>query len=171
MCERPQGRGGRLWSPDPCTEQALGQCVGGGTRCLTAHDEVGQTPQILHKHDANCNCKSPELADRQWLNALIGQHEASKHFRFKTAVGMRDKGPGYFEDARISLERAFRKFWKLTVITRRKIGSDLTDLIFRDMKIVDQPFGCGGYGALIRNSGCDDTIGWKKGFIIFPHPL
>src|SRR5665811_174676 len=90
----------------PCTEQALSQCVSGVTRCLTAHHEVGQTPQILYEHNTNGNCESPQLADRQRLNALIGQHEASKHLRFKTAVGMRNKGPGHFEDARISLERA-----------------------------------------------------------------
>ena len=84
---------------------------------------------------------------------------------------MRNKGPGYFEDPRISLERAFRQFWKLAVITWRKIGSNLTNLIFREMKIVDQPFGRRRYRALILNCGCDDTIGVKQGLIVVANPL
>ncbi len=56
------------------------------------------------------------------------------------------------------------------VITWREVGSDLSNLIFREMKIVDQPFGRRGNGSFIRNCGCDDTIGAKKGRIVVANP-
>jgi len=84
---------------------------------------------------------------------------------------VRNKRPCYFEDARISLKRAFGQLWKLTVITGRKIGLYLADLIFGDMKIVDQPFGRRGNGALIRYRGCNDTIGFKKRLIVVANPF
>ena len=109
MCKCTQGGGGYRRRLAPCTKQALGQSVGGVPRCLAAHDEIGQTPQVLNQHDTNCNCESPKLTDCQRLNALIGRHEASKHLRFKTAVGVRNKGPGHLEDARVTPERTFRQ--------------------------------------------------------------
>ncbi len=84
---------------------------------------------------------------------------------------MRNEGPSYFENPRISLEWAFRQFGKLTVITWRKIGSDFTNLIFREMEIIDQPFGRRCYRALVLNCGCDDTIGVKQGLIVVENPL
>jgi hypothetical protein len=84
---------------------------------------------------------------------------------------VRNKGPGYFENPRISLERAFRQFWKLTVIAGREIGSDFSNLIFRKMKIIDQPFRRRGNGSLVRNCVCNDLIGTKQGCIIVANPF
>jgi len=81
---------------------------------------------------------------------------------------MRNKSPSDFKNPRVPLELAFSQLWKLPVKTRGEIGPDLTDLIFREMEIVDQPFGRRGYGALILNCSCDDTIGFKKCFIDHP---
>jgi hypothetical protein len=84
---------------------------------------------------------------------------------------VRNEGPGNLENPRVSPKRAFRQFWKLTVITWRKIGSDLTNLIFRKVKIVYQPLGGRRNESLLCNCGCDDTIGVKKGLIVVANPF
>gem|GEM_PF-1194101 len=59
MCKLSQDRSGYLGRSDSCTKQPISQYVGSVARCLAADDEIGQTPQILHEHDSNCNCESP----------------------------------------------------------------------------------------------------------------
>ena len=169
--KRPQRYRVGIRGPIRRNEEAIGQIVGCIARPLTADNEIGQTPQIFHQDNANCDGESPELADRQWLNALIGQHEAPKHLCFKAAIGMGDKCPGYFKDARISLERAFDEFRQLTVITGRQIVPDFANLFFRNVKIIDQPFGGGRYETLFFNDGGDDTISLKKRFVVVADPL
>ncbi len=102
---------------------------------------------------------------------LIGQYEASKHLGIEAAICMRDKRPGYLKDARISLKRAFHQFRKLPVITRRKVGPDIADLIFREMKVIDQPLGRGRYRMLAGNCRRDDSIGVKQGVIVGANPF
>ena len=54
---------------------------------------------------------------------------------------MRDIGPGDVENARQVGEWATSEFGQLAVEIRREIFTDLADLFFDDVVVVDQPFG------------------------------
>src|SRR5690606_37596605 len=55
------------------------------------------------------------------------------------AVGMSDVGPRYAQHARVSAQRAFCELGELSVVARRQILTDLPDLLFDQMVIIEQP--------------------------------
>src|ERR1700720_134504 len=71
---------------------------------------------------------------------------------------MRDVGPGDSEDAWIAFERAVGELGQLAVEAARKVVANLANLLLDDMKVIDQPFGGGGYGALFANRGRGASI-------------
>ncbi|MDO8435059.1 MAG: hypothetical protein Q7S58_21905 [Candidatus Binatus sp.] len=79
---------------------------------------------------------------------------------------MRNKSPSDFKNPRVALEWAFSQLWKLPVKTHGKIGSDLTDLIFDDVKILDQPLGRRRDWALLPNRFSNSTIGFEKSSLV-----
>ena len=83
---------------------------------------------------------SPQLADRERLNALIGGDEAAERRGIEMAVGMRHKSPGETEHPRIPRERSLGQLWQLTIISRRQVLPNLADLLLHKVVVVEQPF-------------------------------
>src|SRR5512145_1512517 len=133
------------------------------------HNALCQAPEILHEHHSQSNRNSPELANRQWLHALVSAHEPPKHVRVKAAVSMSDKCPGQSVDARITLEMTLRQLRQFSVIAGRQVVLDLAQLLVDDVIIVDQPLRCRCDGALLTDcmGGC--TIGLAQHSAVVEH--
>ena len=133
------------------------------------HDALRQAPEILHEHHSQSNRNSPELANRQWLHALVGAHEPTKHLRVKPAVGMGDKRPGQPKDARITLEVTLCELRQFSVIAGRQVIMDLAQLFVDDVVIVDQPLGRRCDGALLTDCLGSCTIRFEQHSAVVEH--
>ena len=65
----------RLLRPAAQTQQTVRQIVGRGPRLAGTHDQLRQSPQVLHQDHPEVDGDRPPLADGQWLNALVGADE------------------------------------------------------------------------------------------------
>src|SRR5712672_966340 len=75
---------------------------------------------------------------------------------------MRDVGPGDSEDARITFKRAVGELGQLAVILARKVVANFANLLLDNMKVIDQPFGGGGYRTLFTNRGRGAAIDFEQ---------
>ena len=83
----------------------------------------------------------PQLAERQRLDPLVGDHQAPEAVGVEAAVGMGDVGPGQAEDPRIAFEGTLGELGQLTVVVLRQVVPDLPELLLDDVEVVDQPLG------------------------------
>ncbi len=88
------------------TQKSIGKGVRLLARGTTAHDACRGTAEVFNEYDPQRDCNRPQLADGQWLNALIGAHETPQCFRIESAVGVRDECPGHAEYAWIAIQRS-----------------------------------------------------------------
>ena len=54
---------------------------------------------------------------------------------------MRDVGPRDPEDARIAFQRAIGELGQLPIESARQVIANFANLLFDDMKVIDQPLG------------------------------
>ncbi len=139
----PEDEPDRLRLAPASAQQTVGDRIGLLACCAAEHNALGEAPQILDEHDPQRDRDCPELANGQRLDILVGTNKALQHLEVEAAVGVGDEGPGHTEHAGIACERPVGELRQLPVIAGGEIGADLADLLFDDMKIVDQPFGCG----------------------------
>jgi hypothetical protein len=168
VVEAPKGRFGGLCFAAANSEQPVGQSVGFLSSRSAADDALCRAPQVFHQNDSEGNRDCPELTDCQRLHALVGLHEFAKHLRVEPTVGMRDKGPGDAEYARIAFERSIGKLRQLTIEAAREVVADFANLFLDYMKIVDQPLGCGRDGTLLARRDGDLAIGFEQDPPVFP---
>ena len=74
------------------------------------------------------------------IRSVIGAHEARQRLRVEAAVGVGDESPGHAEHAGIADQRTAAELGKLAVVAGRQVGADLTDLLFDEVIVVEQPF-------------------------------
>src|SRR5579872_7040980 len=120
-------------------EKPVSKGIGFLARGAAAYDACRGAAEIFHQHDAQRNRDCPELADGQWLNALISAHEATQRFGIEAAVGVGNERPGHAQHAWIAVERAIAELRQPSIEARREILADLADLLFHAMVIVEQP--------------------------------
>ncbi len=135
----PQNCGDRLCLTPIDPEQSIGQPVGLLANRPPARDQVRCATQVLDQHDPQGDGDGPELADRQWLHALVGGHEPGQQLRVESTVGVGDERPGESEHSRISGQRALRELGQLPIVAGRQVVPDLADLGLDDVVVVDQP--------------------------------
>jgi hypothetical protein len=75
---------------------------------------------------------------------------------------VRDESPGNSENARIALERPFRKLRELAIIAAREIVVNFADLLIHDVKIVNQPFRRRHDDLIFADCLGDGTIGLEQ---------
>ena len=68
-------------------------------------------------------------------------HEAAQSLRLEATVGMRDKGPRQPEDARIAKQRSLSQLWQEPIVARWQVLPNLTNLLFNQVVVVEQPLG------------------------------
>ena len=71
---------------------------------------------------------------------------------------MRDVGPRDPEDARIPFQRAIGKLGQLPIETSRQVIANFANLLFDDMKVIDQPLGGRRDRAFLADCACDAAI-------------
>ena len=71
---------------------------------------------------------------------------------------MRDVGPRDPENARISFQRAIGELGQLPVESARKVVANLANLLFDDMKVIDQPLRGGRDRAFLADCARDAAI-------------
>ncbi len=151
-------------------QQPVGQVIRFLARGAARHDAPGAASKILHEHDPQRDRDRPQLPDRQRLNALVGAHEPAQHLRVKAAVRMSDKSPGHAKDPWIAGERSGGQLGQLPIVTRRKIVTNFSDLLFDEVVVVEQPFGGGRYGAPLSDRVGDGAIGFEQNRFVIPQP-
>src|SRR5579864_7793970 len=87
-------------------EKSVCEGIGVLPRGATAYDACRGAPEIFHQHDTQRNRDCPELADGQWLNALVGADETTQRFGIEAAVGVRHEGPGHAEHPWVAVKRS-----------------------------------------------------------------
>src|SRR5450759_1276761 len=97
-------------------------------RGTTAYDACRGAAQIFHEYDPQRDRHCPKLADRQWLNALIGAHETAQRFRIESTVGVGNECPGDAEHARIPAKRTIPQLGQQPIEARREVFADFPDL-------------------------------------------
>src|ERR1700676_874755 len=98
-------QGVRLGGITVDAQKSIGKGVRFLARGTTAHDACRGAAEVFHEYDPQRDRHRPQLADGQWLNALIGAHETAQCFRIESAVGVRDECPGHAEYAWITDKR------------------------------------------------------------------
>ena len=143
-------------------EQAVGQRVRFAPGCAAAYNSLRDPAQILDQNYTQSDSHGPELADRQWLHALIRRHKTAKRFGVKPAVGMRYKCPRHSKYARIALQVARGEFRQFAVIAGRQIVLNLAKLFIHDVEVINQPLRGGRDGMLLLNRPSDGAIGFQQ---------
>ena len=123
-----------------------------------AADLFRRAPQVFDQHDSKRDRHRPQLADRQRLHALVRLHELRQRLRIEIAVSVRDVSPRDAENARVPFQRAVDELGQLPVISARQIVANLSNLLFDDVKIVDQPLRRRRDRALLANSAGNVAI-------------
>ena len=152
-------------------EQPVGHGIGLLAIGAPAHDAFGGAPEVLDQNEAQGDRHRPQLADAEGLDGLIGAHEPRQRFWIEPAVGVGDERPGDTEDPRIAGQRTAAQLRQLTIISRRQVGADLTDLFFDEMVVVEEPFrGRRDRPALGGRLG-DAAIGLEQDLLVLPQPV
>ena len=84
-------------------------------------------------------------------------------------VRMRDVGPRDPEHARIAFQRTLGQLGQLPIEPARQVVADFANLLFDDVKIIDQPFGRRRDRALLADCPRDIPIGVKQYSPIVAH--
>ena len=146
-----------------CRQDLIHQGIRRPSQLVRFGDLHRQTAHVLDQRDAQGDRHRPYLADRQRLHGLIGLHKAQdKGFRQQT-VGVRDIGPSQTQHPRIARKGAVDQFRQMSVIADRQIVFDLAQLLFDNVKVVQQPFGGGRDRLTGVQSLCTRPIGGKQG--------
>jgi len=74
---------------------------------------------------------------------LIGSDETPERVGVETRIGVRDQCERDSVDARVTGERTVGEFGKFVIVTLGKIVSDLAQLFFDDVIVIDQPLSGG----------------------------
>ena len=139
-------------------EQVVGERVGRLSRGAAADDRVGQAAEVLHQHNAQRDRQGPQLADGQWLHALVRIHEPAQRFRIEAAVRVRNERPRDPVHARVAGKRTVGQLRQLAIKARRQVVPDLPQLFVDHEKVVDQPLGGRRDPALDLDGRADDTV-------------
>ena len=75
-------------------EQAIRHRIGVVACRLLFDHGLGKSTQIFDQHHTQGDRHRPKLANRQWLDALIGAQEAAQRLRVEAAIRVRDERPG-----------------------------------------------------------------------------
>ena len=87
--------------------------------------------------------KAHKLADRQLAGFLIGLQEMDQQRIVERAVGVGDESPGHAIDARQPDQRFVQQHRQVAKVTTRQALGNLATLRLDQVKVVEQPFGCG----------------------------
>ena len=121
-------------------QQAVRQAIGHVAGDATPDDPLGRAPEVLDEDDPQADRDRPQLADRQGLDPLVGDHHPAQGLRVEAAVRVRDVGPGQAKDARVAREGAIGELGELPVVGVGKVVPDLAELLLDDVEVVDEPF-------------------------------
>ena len=133
-------------------------------------DLLGQTAHVLDQDDAQGDRDGPKLADHQRLDLLIGLDKALEDRAGHQAVGVGNIGPGQAKDPRVARERTVGELRQLTVIARRQVVMDLAQLLFHEVEVVQQPFGCRGDRLTGLQGLRAGAVGLQQDIGVFPDP-
>ena len=75
------------------------------------------------------------------------------------AVGVRNEGPGDAEHPRVAPEGATGKLWQLAVEARWQVLTDLTNLVFDKVVVIQEPLGCRGDRAFFADLSAAGGVG------------
>jgi hypothetical protein len=148
---RLQRRGARLQQtlgPDVAAGAILRGGFRGGER---AHAQAQTQPQ----HDGH----GPQLTDRERRDALIGDHEIAEGLKIDAPVAVPKIVDAQGVDARIAAHRTLAEARQLQQIAERQVLRDLAQLVFDDVRVVQQPLFRGRRLAVMARFGCQDAIG------------
>ena len=106
-------------------------------RSATTYNACSGAAQVFHQYYPQRDRHRPQLADGQWLNALIGADKTTERFGIETAISVGNKRPGHTEHARIALKRSIPQLGQQSIEARRKILADLADLLFDEVVVIE----------------------------------
>jgi hypothetical protein len=111
---------------------------------LARRDDVrGEAAQVLHQRQAQGDGDGPQLSDGERRRLLVCADEAPQGLCVEPAVGVRDERERDGVDARVVCEFTRGKLGQFVVITLGQVFADFAELLFDDVKVIDQPFGGG----------------------------
>ncbi len=153
-----------------CSQQPVRHRVGSLALHTAAANQFSGAPQIFDQHYPKRDGDRPQLADRERLHVLVGLHEPRQRLRVEVTVGMRDVGPRDPEHARISFQRTLGELGELTVESARQVVANFANLLFDDVKIIDQPFRRRRDRTLLADRARDTPIGLEQHASVVAHP-
>ena len=124
-----------------CARTPLRAQAGEFARGLVAGDAVGQAAQVLHQHHAQRGGQRPQLALAEFALVLVGVEETLQQRGVEGAVGVGHKGPGHAVNARQAHQGRVLQHRQAGVIARRQAFVNFSELVFDQVKVVQQPFG------------------------------
>ena len=104
---------------------------------------LGQPTQMLDQRELEHARPRPQLADGEWCDRLVGVDESLQSLGVESRVAVAEKFHGHGVHARRAGELARGQLGKLSVVAGRKVPANLAHLGFDQVKIVEQPLGCG----------------------------
>ena len=72
---------------------------------------------------------------------MIRSNEPAQCICIQATVRVRDQSQGNGVNPRIVFEFALSEFWELVVVALWKIFANLSQLLFDDVKVIDEPLG------------------------------
>ena len=107
------------------TKKQIGNGIGRFERFPAFDNVMDHTPQILHQHYPQRDCRRPEFTDRKYFALLTSDNEAPECCGIEAAVSMSDVSPRYAEDPRVTSQRASGQFWQLAIVARWQVFTNL----------------------------------------------
>ena len=105
-------------------------------RNLVARNAVGHAAQVFQQHDAKRGRKSPQLAQSQFIDFLVGVEKGGEEHWVQHAVGVSHVSPGDAVDTRQALQRLFGQLRQVCVIAVRHALLNLLKLRFDQVEVV-----------------------------------
>ena len=118
--------------------------VGPGIGQVALHAVVGHArsdaAQVFDQGQAQHDGHGPQFTQRERGDVLVSLDEVAQVFQVDPAVAMRDDFQRNFIHARTARVHARRQPWQLLAVVLRQVAPRGADLLFDQVKIIQQPF-------------------------------
>jgi hypothetical protein len=108
---------------------------------LVLGDGLGHAAQVFEQHHAQRGGQRPQLAEREFVDLLVGVEKGREQRLVEHAVRVRHVGPGNAVHARQARQRRRGELGQARVVAARHAVVDLLELRLDQVEVVEQPFG------------------------------
>ncbi len=134
-------------------EQSIRPRIGAIAFAPTGGDDRTDAPEILDQRESEHDGNRPQLSQLQRYSRLVGGDRSTQADDIDTAVDMDDQFIRQGVDAREPGQGPVRQLGQLPAVGAREMPAGEADLLFDEVKIVQEPFGRWSDASALRDGG------------------